>query len=85
MIIRIKTVEVCGPWLLALSFSDGTQKTVDVRPLLVGPVLTPLFNKDVFSKVELDTICGTVVWPNGADLAPEALYALAEVEQMTPI
>jgi hypothetical protein len=36
----------------------------------------PLLDPEVFARVAVDPVCGTVVWPNGADLAPEALYAL---------
>jgi Protein of unknown function (DUF2442) len=77
MILRILGAEVRGPHRLWLSFSDGTEAEVDVRPLLSGPVFEPLRDPSYFARVSLDTVCGTVVWPNGADFAPEALHALA--------
>ena len=81
MILRIVEAAVCGPQHLRLAFNDGTRKTVDVGPLLTGPVFQPLRDPSYFARVELDPICGTIVWPNGADLAPEALHALAPVEE----
>jgi Protein of unknown function (DUF2442) len=76
MILRIREALVCGPHSLRLTFNDGTAKQVDVRPLLDGAIFEPLRDPDYFATMELDSICGTVVWPNGADFAPEALYEL---------
>lgn len=80
MIMRITDSAVCGSGLLQLTFNDGTRKTVDVSPLLNGPVFEPLRDPHYFARVQLDRVCGTVVWPNGADFAPEALYELKAVE-----
>ncbi len=77
MILRITEAEVVGPHSLRLAFNDGTHKTVNVAPLLEGPIFQPLKDPSYFAQVTLDTVCGTVVWPNGADFAPEALYELA--------
>ncbi len=76
MILRIREAEVCGPHSLRLTFNDGTTKQVNVRPLLDGVIFEPLRDPAYFACVTLDAICGTVVWPNGADFAPEALYDL---------
>lgn len=83
MILRIVQAQLCGPHHLRLMFNDGARKVVDVRPLLEGPVFEPLHDPDYFAQVRLDSECGTVVWPNGADFAPEALYELAAVEETT--
>ena len=80
MILRIVELELCGTYCLRLTFNDGTRKAVDVRPLLHGPVFEPLRDPAFFARVALDPVCGTVVWPNGADIAPEALYELAALE-----
>ena len=81
MILRLVDVQVCGTIHLHLVFNNGTRKTVDVLPLLHGPVFEPLSDPAYFAMVTLDTVCGTVVWPNGADLAPEALHELAALEE----
>lgn len=80
MILRIVEAAVAGPSCLRLRFSDGVEKTVDVCPLIEGPIFTPLHDPAYFSLVSLDRVCGTVVWPNGADFAPEALHELAPLE-----
>jgi hypothetical protein len=83
MILRIVEAQVCGSTLLRLAFSDGTRKAVDVGLLLVGPVFEPLRDPAYFAKAGLDPVCGTVIWPNGADFAPEALHELAAVQEPT--
>ena len=80
MILRIERAEVRGPHRLWLSFNDGTRAEVDMLPLLGGPIFEPLRDPAYFARMSLDTVCGTVVWPNGADFAPEALRALTGAE-----
>jgi hypothetical protein len=80
MILRIQKAEVRGLYRLWLSFNDGTLAEVDVLPLLGGPVFEALHDPAYFDQMSLDTVCGTVVWPNGADFAPEALYALMDAD-----
>jgi hypothetical protein len=85
MILRILEARVSGPRLLSLAFNDGTRKTVDVTPLLGGPVFEPLRDPAYFARATLDPVCGTVVWPNGADFAPEALHELAVAEEPSTV
>ena len=84
MIMRVVESVACGPRLLRLVFNDGTRKTVNVSPLLSGPIFEPLRDPAYFALATLDRVCGTVVWPNGADFAPEALHDLASVVESSP-
>ena len=62
---------------LRLAFSDGLRGVVDIDEIVaeyVG-VFAPLTSDEYFNQARLDPELGTVVWPNGADLAPEALHA----------
>jgi hypothetical protein len=70
-------VEVVGNHRLRLSFDDGTSGEVDAKPWGWTGVFAPLEDPEFFAKVELDEEAGTVVWPNGADVAPETLRAEA--------
>jgi hypothetical protein len=83
MILRITRADVSGPHSLRLVFNNGTIKEVDVTPLLKGSVFEPLKDADYFSRVTVDPVCGTVVWPNGADFAPEALHELPTLVEST--
>ena len=55
-----------------LTFNDNSERTVDFRPWLEGPIFEPLKDLKYFQRFFLEG--GTVVWPNGADIAPETLY-----------
>ena len=79
-ILHINEVRYLRDYILYIEFDNGEKKAVDVSPLLTGPVFEPLHNKNLFLKVTIDPISKTIVWPNGADLAPEALLALKAVE-----
>ncbi|MDA8746138.1 DUF2442 domain-containing protein [Rubripirellula amarantea] len=81
MILHILDAELAGPFSLHLRFSDGCSATVDLRPLLTGPIFEPLLDPKVFAQFAVDPICKTVCWPNGADLAPEAIRSMVATEQ----
>jgi len=75
---RVVKAQACDAYSLDLTFKDGTRKRVNLLPLLDGPVFKPLRDPKYFARVQLDPVAGTVVWPNGADIAPETLYELAD-------
>lgn len=75
--LHILTAKVTGPHRLCVGFSTGETKEVDLKPLLKGPVFRPLRDPGFFNLVTVNPECKTVTWPNGADLAPEAIYDLA--------
>ena len=81
MILHILEAKVCGPHSLRLTFSDGTRKRVNLLSLLDGPIFEPLHDPTYFARVVIDPVAGTVVWPNEADFAPEALYELEAEEE----
>jgi len=68
--------EYRGAYRIHLTFNDNTERTVDFAQLLEGPVFEPLKDQVFFQRFFLEA--GTVVWPNGADIAPETLYAQAK-------
>jgi hypothetical protein len=75
-ILHVLEARPCGGHVLDVLFDDGTRKRVDVSEYLDGPVFAPLRDPKYFARVSVDPVSGTVVWPNGADLAPESLYDL---------
>ncbi len=70
----ITAAEVVRQGVLRLTFADGLSGEVDVLDRMRGPVFEDARTSDGFSKVNVDTETGTVVWPGGSDLAPDTLY-----------
>jgi Protein of unknown function (DUF2442) len=56
-----------------LRFSDGVEGEIDLANELDGPIFQPLKDPAFFRLVRLHPELHTLVWPNGADLAPEFL------------
>lgn len=62
-----------------LRFRDGTVGEVDLSAELHGPVFEPLRDVAVFKQFRIHPEFHTLVWPNGADFAPEFLHRAARV------
>ncbi len=78
-VLNITYAKPTADFCLRLRFSDGVVKEVYVLDLLSGPIFEPLKDPDYFRLATLDQNAGTVVWPNGADIAPEALWDLPDL------
>jgi hypothetical protein len=63
--------------VLRLRFADGVTSQIDVLPRMLGPVFDEARTVEGFRQAAVDRETGTVVWPGGADLAPDTLYARA--------
>lgn len=61
-------------YVVWLRFRDGTSGEIDLEPELWGEVFEPLKDVEFFRSLRVDPECGTIVWPNGADFAPEFLH-----------
>ena len=74
---RVVTVEPLEGMRLRVKFVDGTAGEVRLRHFLHSPgvngtVFEALRDPNVFRQVRIHL--GAVVWPTGADLAPDAMY-----------
>ena len=73
---------VVGDHILRLLFSDGIVGDIDFSAERWTGVLAPLNDPAYFAEVRVDPEAGTVVWPDGIDLAPEPLYEQAKANPL---
>jgi hypothetical protein len=74
MMPRVMDARHAGRYRVWLRFDDGLTGEIDLEDELWGPVFEPLKNVAEFSQLRADPELETVVWPNGADFAPEFLH-----------
>lgn len=74
MLPKLREAKYRRDYCIWLKFADGVEGEVDLENELWGEVFEPLKNKARFAEFAFDTELETIVWPNGADFAPEFLY-----------
>jgi len=79
MIVRVTDAKLVRDFVVWVRFNDGSEGEVDLTGELEGPVFEPLKDPKAFAQFRLDPEVHTLVWPNGADLAPEFLHEHARV------
>jgi hypothetical protein len=62
-----------------VQFDDGAEGEIDLSPELHGEVFEPLRSVDYFRAFSVHPELKTLVWPNGADFAPEFLRSALKV------
>ncbi len=70
---KVSSVVALPSFKLGITFDDGLSGEVCLAHRLFGPIFEPLKDAESFARVTVDEF-GAVCWPNGADLAPDALY-----------
>ena len=73
-IYKVRSVKIVAPYTLRVGFDDGTEQTIDFRPVLAGELYGPLREPALFNSVKIDPEVHTLVWPNGADFDPATLH-----------
>jgi len=74
VILHIKQAKYLHDYVIWLRFNDGAEGEVDLADELEGEVFGPLKDISKFKSFKIDPVLETIVWENGADLAPEFLY-----------
>jgi len=74
MILHVKEAKYQHDYIVWLRFNDGAEGEVNLADELEGEIFGPLKDINKFKSFKVDPILETIVWENGADLAPEFLY-----------
>ena len=74
MYYNVREARYVSGFRIWLRFRDGLTGEVDLQHELNGPLFEPLHDVEFFRQFEVHPEFETLVWPNGADMAPEFLY-----------
>ncbi len=74
MILHVVEANYERGYVLRIKFNDGAEGLVDLAGELYGQMFEPLRDLARFRAFRVDSELETIVWDNGADLAPEFLH-----------
>lgn len=76
MLKDIVEVKPLGGFRLHLRFEDGVEGDLDLDEVIeFNGIFASLRDEHEFARVRVHPELGTIIWPNGADLDPDVLYA----------
>jgi hypothetical protein len=76
MFTEVTRAEYVDGFRIKLWLNNNVVKTVDLRSSLNGLIFEPLKDLEFFKRFSVKY--NTIEWENGADFAPEYLFALPE-------
>lgn len=85
MVPRLCGAEYLRDYKILATFEDGKTGVIDLQHELWGEVFEPLRDVGLFRRFTFDREADTIVWPTGADLAPEYLYENAVTVAAPPV
>ena len=74
MILHVVEATYERDYVIHVKFNDGADGFVDLADELYGEMFAPLKDMHRFRTFKVDPELQTIVWDNGADLAPEFLH-----------
>jgi hypothetical protein len=81
MFIHIAEAKYIRDYVLWIKFDNGIEGEIDLSAELWGEMFEPLRNLDSFRRFQIDNEINTIVWDNGADMAPDFLFSLLQKNQ----
>ncbi|MBI5042608.1 MAG: DUF2442 domain-containing protein [Nitrospirae bacterium] len=74
MILHVKEAKYLHDYVIWVRFNDDIEGEIYLENELEGEIFGSLKDKKKFQSFKVDPILQTIVWENGADIAPEFLH-----------
>ena len=81
MLVHVVEAKYLSGYKIWVKIDTGDAGEVDLTDVLWGEVFEPLKDRELFRRFTVDPEAGTIVWENGADLAPESLFRRAKASK----
>ncbi len=79
MFLHVTIAEYISDYKIKVTFNNGHSGIVDLKEYLDGEIFEPLKEIERFKNFRVDPETETIVWDNGADLAPEFLFENCDI------